>query len=402
MLGKVGPFVGEAFGVLAGNRTRSFLTILGLIIGVAAVISIQILGKGMAGAVTGVLGSLNDRSFYLFPNAQQGDFTRASFTVADIAKVQAAVPNIVIAFPAGYVARLVTAGHAHARLGITDDSDIAFASVPLIFGRNISRDDVAAAAHVCVMTNRAYKRLFPDGADPVGESLRVGDRRYVVIGVQGPPTQGIIPVNFGGDVHIPYTTYEHDFLRARPLVAAQFIVADATQIAPTETAVKTYLRTLKANRAEYQTFDRRTFSSSIDGIFAALTLVVTLIGAVSLVVAGIGIMNIMLVSVTERTREIGVRKAIGATSFQVLAQFFIEALLLSLVGCGIGLAIGVGVGWLVDRFALVAISGVVPALPWVQSVAIAVGFATIVTLVFGTYPAYRAARLDPIEALRYE
>jgi putative ABC transport system permease protein len=113
-------------------------------------------------------------------------------------------------------------------------------------------------------------------------------------------------------------------------------------------------------------------------------------------------MNIMLVSVTERTREIGVRKAIGATRFQVLAQFFIEALLLSLIGCGIGLVIGVAVGGLVDRFALVAISGVVPAIPWLQSVAIAVGFATLVTLVFGTYPAYRAASLDPIEALRYE
>jgi len=402
VLRQVGPFIGEAFAVLAGNRTRSFLTILGLIIGVAAVIAIQILGKGMAGAVTGVLGSLNDRSFFLFPNQQQADFTKASFTVADIDKVHAAVPNIVVAFPAGYVGRFVSAGHDHARLGISDASDVTFARVPLIFGRNLSHDDVASAAHVCVITNVAFKRLFPDGNDPVGSSLRIGDRRYVVIGVEGPPTQGILPVKFGGDITIPYTTYEHDFLRARPLFAAQFIVADVSQIAQTEAAVKAYLRTLKAGRSEYQTFDRKTFSSSIDGIFAALTLVVTLIGAVSLVVAGIGIMNIMLVSVTERTREIGVRKAIGATSFQVLAQFFIEALLLSLVGCGIGLAIGVGVGWLVDRFALVAISGVVPTLPWVQSVTIAVGFATIVTLVFGTYPAYRAARLDPIEALRYE
>jgi putative ABC transport system permease protein len=179
-------------------------------------------------------------------------------------------------------------------------------------------------------------------------------------------------------------------------------VRDANAIADTEKDVVAYFKSVKQGRAEYQTFDRKSFSSSVDGIFTALTFVVALIGAVSLVVAGIGIMNIMLVSVTERTREIGVRKAIGATSFAVLAQFFIEALLLSLVGCGIGLSIGVSIGELVDRFALVRISGVVPALPWFQSIAIAVGFATLVTLLFGTYPAYRAARLDPIEALRYE
>ncbi len=129
---------------------------------------------------------------------------------------------------------------------------------------------------------------------------------------------------------------------------------------------------------------------------------VALIGAVSLLVAGIGILNIMLVSVAERTREIGVRKAIGATRFQVLAQFFVEALLLSALGCAAGLVLGLAVGYLVARFGLVAISGVVPALPWLRSILIATGFATVVTLAFGTYPAYRAASLDPIEALRYE
>ncbi len=398
----IGPFVGEALGVLVANRMRSFLTVLGLIIGVAAVIAIQILGTGMAGAVNGALGSLNDRSFYLYPKGQQSDFTRAELTVRDLAAVQATVPNIVLAFPAGYVSRMVSAGHARVRLGVSDDADISFASVPLVFGRNISHGDVASSAHVAVLTNRGYKRLYPGGGDPVGTSLRFGDHRYVVIGVQGPPNTGIIPVNFGGDVHIPYTTYEQDFLRARPMFGASFIVGDATQIDQTESAVKAYFKMLKANRAQYDTFDRRTFTSMINGIFAALTLVVALIGAISLLVAGIGIMNIMLVSVSERTREIGIRKAIGATRAAVLVQFFIEALLLSLAGCGIGLVLGVAVGWLVDRFALVALSGVVPTLPWGQSIGIAVGFATLVTVVFGTYPAYRAARLDPIEALRYE
>ncbi|MBV9102032.1 MAG: FtsX-like permease family protein, partial [Candidatus Eremiobacteraeota bacterium] len=122
----------------------------------------------------------------------------------------------------------------------------------------------------------------------------------------------------------------------------------------------------------------------------------------SLVVAGIGILNIMLVSVAERTREIGVRKAIGATRAQILAQFCIEALLLSAFGCAVGLVLGLAIGYAVNRYALIAISGVVAPLPWVRSVLIATGFATVVTLLFGTYPAYRAASLDPIEALRYE
>jgi ABC-type antimicrobial peptide transport system permease subunit len=401
-LRQYGGYFAEATGVLLGNRTRSLLTILGLIIGVAAVISIQILGKGMSGAVSGVLGSLNDRSFYVFPNARQADFLKASIKYGDIEKTKDLFQNVLVALPAGSVDRLMSVGHARARLALAADSDIAFATVPLVFGRNLTHADIATSAHVCVLTNKAYERLFPSGGDPVGASLRVGERRFVIVGVQGPPTQGIVPVSFGGDVSIPYTTYEQQYLRSRPLFAARFIVRDASALGDTERQVVAYFKSTKAGRAEYQTFDRKSFSSSVDGIFAALTLVVALIGAVSLVVAGIGIMNIMLVSVTERTREIGVRKAIGATSFAVLAQFFIEALLLSLVGCGIGLAVGVAVGGLVDRFALVAISGVVPALPWLQSIGIAVGFATLVTLVFGTYPAYRAARLDPIEALRYE
>ncbi len=402
MLTQIGPFFSEALAVLLGNKTRSLLTVLGLIIGVAAVISIQILGKGMSGAVTGVLGTLNDRSFYVFPNSRQADVFKAAIKYADIEKTKSLFPNIVAALPAGGVQRLMTAGHHHARLSLTSESDIAFATVPLIYGRNLSADDVARSAHVCVLASNGYKRLFPDGGDPVGTSLRVSERRFIVIGVQGAPTAGILPTNFGGDVLIPYTTFVAEYLRTRPLIAAKFLVRDPSQIGATEVAVIKYLKAIKNGRSEYQTFDRRSFSSSIDGIFAALTLVVSLIGAVSLVVAGIGIMNIMLVSVTERTREIGVRKAIGATSGQVLAQFFIEALLLSGVGCGIGLVLGLAIGAAVDRFALVAISGVVPEIPWVQSVAIAVGFATIVTLVFGTYPAYRAARLDPIEALRYE
>ena len=163
-----------------------------------------------------------------------------------------------------------------------------------------------------------------------------------------------------------------------------------------------WFRNLKKGHVEYQTIDRRSFSEGINGIFGAVTFIVAVIGAVSLVVAGIGILNIMLVSVTERTREIGLRKAIGATRTQVLLQFFIEALALSTIGCAIGLALGVAIGAAINSFALVKIAGIVPAIPWGRSIATATGFATLVTLAFGTYPAWRAATLDPIEALRYE
>jgi putative ABC transport system permease protein len=399
---QIGPFFAEAYDVLARNKLRSFLTILGLIIGVAAVIAIEILGKGTAGAVDGLLGSLNDHSFFLFPAQRQADFSKAQLTFKEVERVTQLFPNVVVAIPAGNVQRLVSSGHHHARLGIASDSDVSFAAVPLAYGRNLSHDDVASAARVCVLGDNAYRRLFPDGGDPVGTTLRIGERRYAIVGVQGAPTQGIIPFSFGGDVTIPYTSFAHEYLRARPVYAARFVVADATRIGATERDVVAYFKGIKAGNADYQTFDRKSFATTVDGIFTALTLVIALIGAISLLVAGIGIMNMMLVSVSERTREIGVRKAIGATSGQVLLQFFIEALLLSVIGCGAGLVLGLVSGAVVDRYALVKVSGIVPSIPWLQSVAIAVGFATLVTLLFGTYPAYRAAKLDPIEALRYE
>jgi putative ABC transport system permease protein len=398
----IGAFFSEAATVLLENPTRTLLTMIGLVIGVAAVIAIQIVGAGTAGAVNGILGSLDDRSFFVFPNARQANYPAAAFSYKDILGAQRAAPNVRFALPGGNVARVISAGHHHARLSISGDAQVAAATVALVYGRPLSGLDVASAAHVCVLSQRAYQRLFPAGGDPVGQSVDFGERRYVVVGVQGPPVQSIVPVNIGGDVSIPYTTYLDEYLRSQPLFAARFIVYDTSSIAGTEQTVVAYFKKLKGARADYRSFDRVSFSKTIDGIFAVLTLIVSLLGAVSLVVAGIGIMNIMLISVSERTREIGVRKAIGATRFQVLAQFFIEASLLSLCGCGLGLVLGLALGWLVDHYALVAISGQVPPLPWIGSVVVAVGFATLVTLGFGTYPAYRAARLDPIEALRYE
>jgi ABC-type antimicrobial peptide transport system permease subunit len=391
----------EASAVLWANKTRSFLTTLGLIIGVTAVIAIQILGAGMAVAVTGVLGAINDQSFTLFPNARQADFTRAQIHVADIARALQSVPNLVAGIPLGEMTLDVRLGGTQAKLRLSADSDQRFVTAPIRLGSGFTHAQVASGAHVCLLLDSAFIKLHVVG-NPLGQSIRAGDRRYTIVGVLAKPNGGIAPNIIQTDVLVPYTAYERDYVRERPILGARFLVADADRLASTEAATTTYFTLRTHGRAVFQTIDRKTLSSAIDGIFTGLTLVVALIGAVSLLVAGIGILNIMLVSVAERTREIGLRKAIGATRGQVLAQFFIEALLLSSVGCATGLLLGLAIGAAVNEFALVQISGVVAPLPWLRSIVIATGFATLVTLVFGTYPAYRAAQLDPIEALRYE
>jgi putative ABC transport system permease protein len=392
----------EAITVLAANRVRTILTALGLVIGVTAVIAIQVLGAGMAGAVTGILGAVSDRTFVVLPNQQQTDFTRAAIRLVDLQRAKDEVPNIVDAIPAGGQSLRAAYGHVNRRVSLGAGADERFATAtPIRYGHKLSADDIAAGRHVCVLSDRAYTKFGITG-DPTGASLRVGDQRFVIVGVLGPDKTGVLPISFNQDVTIPYTTYEREYTRGHAILFARFLMIDPSHVEQTEGATLAWLRHVKGGRVEYQTFDRKTFTKAIDGIFAGVTFIVALIGAVSLLVAGIGILNIMLVSVAERTREIGLRKAIGATRFQVMLQFFIEALALSGFGCLVGLVFGVTLGALVDDFAIVKLSGVVAPIPWLRSIAIATGFATVVTLAFGTYPAWRAATLDPIEALRYE
>jgi putative ABC transport system permease protein len=396
-------YFSEAASVLLANKLRSILTMLGLIIGVAAVVAIQVLGQAMGGAVGGLLGGMSDNSFIIFPNSQQRNAQLATIKLSDLPALTNAVPEILDAVPVAAVNDLIRSGHHQGRYRISPESAIPFNTLPLQYGRRIDARDIASAAAVTVLQHTAYARLFPDGGDPTGLSVYAGPNRFLIVGVLAPPKRGFLNVNFAGDVAIPWTTYVNRYLRGSSLYAARFVVRDPASIPATEAAVITQLRQMRGKPdLQFQTFDKSQMTQGINGVFGAMTLIVALIGAVSLVVAGIGIMNIMLVSVTERTREIGVRKAIGARRGQVLAQFFIEALLLCGSGCAIGWAIGIALGALVDDVAIVKVTGTVPPLPLFETVAIAVTFAVVVTLAFGTYPAFRAAGLDPIEALRYE
>ena len=365
-------------------------------------IAIETLGRGTAGAVGGILGGLSERAFSVFPSNFQADSSRAALRPQDIERIKRIVPNITDAVPTGGVTRIVRVGHHDARLQIYGETAVRFQETPVRYGRAIDDSEIAGRAHVCVLSDRAYGRLFPDGRFPVGEGVRIGERRYTIVGVLEKPRSGVIPIQLNLDVGIPYTTYIEEYIRGQTVFGARFFVTDVSKMEATEAATLRALVALKKGRVGYETFDRRTFAGAIDAVFGAVTFLVGMIGAVALVVAGIGILNIMLVSINERTREIGVRKAIGARRSQISLQFFIEALLLSAIGCGIGLVAGLAIGWTVNDLVLIKVSGVVVPIPWLQAVVVAAAFATLVTLIFGTYPAYRAASLDPIEALRYE
>jgi len=395
-------YLEEALQVLLANKARSILTMLGLIIGVGAVVAIQTLGSSMAGAISGSLGNLADNTFFIFPSATQANFQRALINMSDMAGL-AGLQNVTVAMPLTGANDLVRHEHRQGRYFITGDAATPFNNAPLQSGRRIAQDDIRYAQSVAVITDKAYRKLFAPGDNAVGSTIYVGPHRYVVIGVLAPPRVGLLNAQFGGDVYAPYTTVISQYLRGSKVSAVRVVVADPSAIASTEVAVINKLRALHGDRnLEYTSFDKQQLTGGINGIFGVMTIVVALIGAISLLVAGIGIANIMLVSVTERTREIGVRKAIGANRSQILWQFLIEALMLCGIGCTLGMAIGLAIGQSVNSLAIVKLTGYIAPLPWLQSLLITAAFAIIVTVAFGTYPAFRAAQLDPIEALRYE
>ncbi len=180
----------EATRVLIANKMRTFLTTIGLIIGVFAVISIEVLGHSMAGSISETLGALADNSFVVFPGSFQGNFARASMRISDLSNIVATVPNVASGVPLGGQRELVRYGHNVGRFTLSSDSNPPFANLPLAYGRYLSDDDIANASDVGVLSWRAYQRLFPDGGDPSGDSIYAGTHRYVVVGVLAQATPG--------------------------------------------------------------------------------------------------------------------------------------------------------------------------------------------------------------------
>ena len=395
-----------AFAALLVNKGRSILTSLGIVIGISAVIAMVSAGSGVRTKLDQSLQTVGKNLILIKPGGvtQQGitaDY--APLTRADAAAVRRNVGFLLVGVAESQMTqRLVTS-----RYGI--HGTVIVGSVPdlqrvrewkMVYGKFYSEADVERAADVCLIGQTVRHELFPEKKDPVGQMIRIDRRPMRIIGVLGEKGRSPTGADQDDQVFVPITTLTRKIVGQEKIA---LVVSAAKNSDELERAKEEIMKVLREQHhikpGANDDFDVSTVSEMAQlGIILTTTmqLLVAVIASISLIVGGIGIMNIMLVSVTERTREIGIRMAVGATGEDVLTQFLIEAMLLSLAGGLIGIALGilgaVGLARLANWPVVVNPAVVVLAF----LVAAAVG------IFFGYYPALKASRLDPIEALRYE
>ncbi len=404
-----------AFKALLSNKMRSALTMLGIIIGVAAVISLMSVGKGLQAGVVNRIQSMGTNLLYVRPAAvQQGGGVRGGvgdsprLTLEDAEAISnAGNPSIVLVAPERRTQSQVVGGSLNMRaqiVGVTPDYMSAL-NYQIKSGDFIDPQHLTSRSMVAVLGSNVAGTLFP-GDDPIEQSVKINNKRFTVVGVL--ESKGSSGMSFLDDtVFIPLTTMQYRLLAQRSgqnltIQQISIQVSDSKLMDPTREDVADILRERHRITGEddFLINSQEDMLKTASEVTQVFTIFLGAIAAISLLVGGIGIMNIMLVSVSERTREIGIRKAVGAKRRHIMAQFIVEAMALSFTGGAIGFVLGLAGSRLLSglNFGGQAIKTVVSP----DIVLLAIGVAISIGLFFGIYPATRAARLDPIQALRSE
>ena len=386
------------------NVMRSFLTILGIVIGVAAVIIMVTIGGGATVQITEQISSLGSNLLMVSPGQRMGMGQRsaaAAFEMSDAEAIAREINNIVAVAPSSYQGATVVFGNENWSTNITGTTNQYFKTGNWMFnaGRPFTESEQRAGKAVCVLGETVRKELF-GGQDPLGQKVRLAKLSCQVIGLLEAKGQSTMGIDQDDLVILPLRTFQRRIAGNQDIRLLQISVKDgkSTQkVAQDITRLLRERRHISANEEDnFSVMDMKEITKMLSGTTRVLTMLLGAVAAVSLLVGGIGIMNIMLVSVTERTREIGIRLAIGAMEREVLMQFLVEAVVLSSLGGIIGIMLAlVGSVVLADLMQ-------VPFIFNVNIVVVAFIFSAAVGVIFGYFPARKAARLDPIDALRHE
>lgn len=379
-----------AFKNIISNKLRSALTMLGLIIGIASVIVLVGIGSGATSNVTSQVQSLGT------------DILTASITSSDVSlsydqvEELESIDNVKSVAPYKTVSGTISRGtttSSKASIIATTNNYLDVTNITLALGRTISIIDIENKSKVCIIGYDLASTLF-GMTNPVGETLKIEGDNYVVIGMleQQGSSMG---TNIDSMLIIPLTTAS--YLGSDTSINSLYVkVESEDKIDSTITLIGNYIRSnLQISSDYYSVTSQDSMLNTMESVTSTLSLLLGGIAGISLVVGGIGVMNVMLVSVTERTKEIGIRKALGAKRRDILIQFLIEALVISLIGGLIGVITGIGIGFLAENFDYSFDLNT-------TTVIISFSSSALIGLVFGIFPAYRAAKLNPIEALRTE
>lgn len=396
-----------AWASLIANKMRSLLTMLGIIIGVAAVIALVSIGYGVRSQIQDSISSLGSNLLMVYPGAPRTPGVRPTADSQKTIKLEdyttlSHLEDIDMASPvsagSSYIVIYTNKNWTTSVTGVNSDFQY-INNWTVKSGRFITASQVERRERVAVIGSTVATNLF-GSEDPVGKDIRIKNNPYKVIGVLEAKGSG----SFGNDqddvVYIPYTTGMErlqgvDYLRMIYIKAKEGVDLDRLQ-SDVENILRVRHNIKNPDLDDFNVRNMATIMETVEQTTATMTLFLGSVAAISLLVGGIGIMNIMLVSVTERTREIGVRKALGATYRVIVMQFLIEAVVISLVGGAIGIIVGIGSSKLIS--ALTGMNTVISMGP----ILLSFGFSMAIGLVFGLYPARKAAKLNPIDALHYE